>query len=156
VVTAAAVWVALFLPWFHVTRSTITRGGGGFDLVFQPGTENAWSTIAVVAAVLLACAVFSAGRVRAAPVGPRLAVVIAAVGSLLAVGLIAFVLVNPPTVAESIGTAGVFHRPGGLLGARREVPLSLSWGGFAALGFAVTSAAAVLASAVSSRRQPSV
>jgi hypothetical protein len=155
-VAAAAVWVALLFPWFHITRSAITRAGGGFELAFQPGTENAWSTVAVAAAVLSACALVSAGRMRAALGGSRLAVAIAAIASLLAIALIAFVLLNPPTVAESIGTAGLFTRQVGSRGAHRGVPVGLAWGGFAALGFAVTSGTAVLASVVLAHRRPSV
>jgi hypothetical protein len=154
-VAVAAVFVALFCPWFHISTSTISRAHGGFELAFRPGTQDAWTTIAVFAPLLAVCAIASAtGRV-ARVIGPSLAAIIATFGSVLAVALIAFVLVNPPTAAQTIGSGGEFTRSIGLLSApHRQAPLPLAWGGFAALGFAGVGGAAVIAELALSRRRP--
>jgi hypothetical protein len=147
---AGAIFVALFFPWFHITTSTISRSRGGFEFAFKTGTENAWNTVAVIAALLAVGAVVSASRRTASRLGARRAIVTATVGSVLAVALITFVLIRPPTITQSIGTAGLFTRSIGSLSAHRGVPVDLAWGGFAALGFAVICAAAILSSRIRS------
>jgi len=147
----AALCVALFCPWFHITTVTVTRTHTGFELAFRPGTEDAWTTIAVFAPLLAACSILTASRRVARAIGSSRAALITTFVVLLGVALIGFVLLNPPTAAQHASSE--IPRPlASLFPPHRSAHLHLAWAGFASLGFALVGALAVLAKLVLSSR----
>jgi hypothetical protein len=145
IVAALALAGSTFLYWYVAPYSSLSRTGGGFELLFGVRDADAWTTVPETAAVLLACAVVVAGAIgwwwRAA--GPHALVRIAIAAAVAAVVVAGLRLADPPArrVAAERGIEGTyFTRANRVPGGREAVvsqALSARGGVDAALGAAV-------------------
>jgi hypothetical protein len=128
---------------------------GGFLLAFGSRSSDAWNAVTWTSVVLAVCAlaivIFGAIRIYAS----RGSIVSAAIAvAVLALGVAAYRVLEPPTHQVTVGTAGYFSRSGRLRsGQERSQPLEMHWGVWAALGASVAAAGATTAALLAPRRR---
>jgi hypothetical protein len=161
---AAALSLAgsLFLYWYVAPYSSLSRTGGGFELLFGVRDADAWTAVPGTAAVLLACALVVAVAVGWwLAAGSRVVVVFAIVAAVAAVAVAGFRLANPAAhrVAVEHGIEGAYFTRANRVPRGREVvvsqALSARGGVDAALGVALVALVATVGIALAPSRSGS-
>jgi hypothetical protein len=155
VVAGVALFVSLFLPWYEVVHSSVSRKDGGFSLVFGSGPADGWNVVAPTSyALAMGAVLIVVLLVIRLLTGRRAAAVAGLAFAVLSLAIAGYRVLNPPTHRVAVGTAGRFSRVNSVSASHsfESQPWPADSGGPSALAAALLATITIGALVIASRQ----